>query len=74
MSVSAIDLCVNRSSSPSFEVIVRKHGRILLYCKGADTVIKERLASSERDLMAITDEHLHVGDSLLDRLLFISSV
>ena len=40
---------------------MRKHGHIILYCKGADTVIRERLDSSETDLMAITDDHLHVG-------------
>ena len=73
MSIRAIHPCVDRSSSPSFEMIVRKHDQILLYCNGADIVIKEQLASPSRGLLFITNEHLHVGDSLLDRLLFISS-
>ncbi|CAF2564070.1 unnamed protein product [Rotaria sp. Silwood2] len=40
-------------------VIVRKHGRIILYCKGADSVIQERLDPSEKHIMAITHNHLH---------------
>ncbi|CAF0855884.1 unnamed protein product [Adineta ricciae] len=40
-------------------VIVKQHGRIFLYCKGADSKIEERLDPSERDLMAITNDHLH---------------
>ncbi|XP_019164546.1 PREDICTED: phospholipid-transporting ATPase 3-like [Ipomoea nil] len=33
-------------------------GRLVLYCKGADTVIYERLAGGENDLKRITREHL----------------
>ncbi|CAF4543736.1 unnamed protein product [Rotaria sp. Silwood1] len=40
-------------------VIVKKDGKIVLYCKGADSKIKERLDSSETDMMAQTDEHLN---------------
>ncbi|CAF2582547.1 unnamed protein product [Rotaria sp. Silwood2] len=40
-------------------VIVKKDGKIILYCKGADSKIKERLDSSETDMMAQTDEHLN---------------
>ncbi|CAF1120882.1 unnamed protein product [Adineta ricciae] len=40
-------------------VIVKQHGRIFLYCKGADSKIEERLDPSERGLMAITNDHLH---------------
>jgi len=41
-------------------VIVRKNGKITLYCKGADSKIKERLDPSEKNIMAETDEHLNV--------------
>ncbi|UJR17025.1 hypothetical protein I4U23_003923 [Adineta vaga] len=40
-------------------VIVKQHGRIFLYCKGADWKIKQRLAPSEKNLMTLTNEHLH---------------
>ncbi|CAF1125108.1 unnamed protein product [Adineta ricciae] len=40
-------------------VIIQNQGKIILYCKGADSVIKQRLASSESDIMAVTDDHLH---------------
>ena len=42
-------------------VIVKKDGKIVLYCKGADSKVKERLDSSEKEMMAQTDEHLNVG-------------
>ena len=45
-------------------VIVKQHGRIFLYCKGADSKIEERLDPSERGLMAITNDHLHVNNVL----------
>nr|GMD13415.1 phospholipid-transporting ATPase 3-like isoform X1 [Ipomoea batatas] len=34
------------------------NGRLVLYCKGADTVIYERLAGGDNDLKRITREHL----------------
>ncbi|CAF1416732.1 unnamed protein product [Rotaria sp. Silwood1] len=40
-------------------VIVRKHGQIILYCKGADSVIQERLDPSEKNIMTLTHDHLH---------------
>ncbi|CAF3393486.1 unnamed protein product [Rotaria socialis] len=40
-------------------VIVRKRGHIILYCKGADSTVKERLDPSEEKMMAQTDDHLH---------------
>ncbi|UJR15621.1 hypothetical protein I4U23_002557 [Adineta vaga] len=40
-------------------VIVKKDGKIILFCKGADSKIKERLDSSEREMMSETDEHLN---------------
>ncbi|XP_050987063.1 phospholipid-transporting ATPase ID isoform X2 [Labeo rohita] len=48
-------------------VIVRNpKGRIRLYCKGADTVLFERLHSCSHDLMNITSDHLneYAGDGL----------
>jgi phospholipid-translocating ATPase len=41
-------------------VIVKKDGKIVLYCKGADSKIKERLDSSEKEIMEETDEHSNV--------------
>ncbi|CAF0920378.1 unnamed protein product [Didymodactylos carnosus] len=40
-------------------VIVKKDGKIMLYCKGADSKIKERLDQSENEIMQETDEHLN---------------
>uniref|UniRef100_A0A9J7Z6A3 Phospholipid-transporting ATPase n=1 Tax=Cyprinus carpio carpio TaxID=630221 RepID=A0A9J7Z6A3_CYPCA len=46
-------------------VIVRNpEGRIRLYCKGADTVLFERLHSCNHELMNITSDHLNVSDGL----------
>ncbi|XP_030639450.1 phospholipid-transporting ATPase ID [Chanos chanos] len=48
-------------------VIVRNpEGRIRLYCKGADTVLFERLHPCNQDLMNITSDHLneYAGDGL----------
>ncbi|KAL0732595.1 hypothetical protein Bca4012_008804 [Brassica carinata] len=44
-------------------------GRLVLYCKGADTVIFERLAESVDDVRKVTREHLeHFGSSGLRTL------
>lgn len=40
-------------------VIVKKDGKMKLYCKGADSVIFERLHSSSDELKATTTEHLN---------------
>ncbi|CAF1236658.1 unnamed protein product [Rotaria sordida] len=40
-------------------VIIKKHGKIILYCKGADFKIKECLDPSEKKIMAVTNEHLY---------------
>uniref|UniRef100_A0A8C4F6F4 Phospholipid-transporting ATPase n=1 Tax=Dicentrarchus labrax TaxID=13489 RepID=A0A8C4F6F4_DICLA len=46
-------------------VIVRNpEGRIRLYCKGADTVLLERLHPCNQELMNITSDHLNVTDGL----------
>ena len=39
-------------------VILRRNGKIRLYCKGADTVILERLAPGDDEMKAATQEHL----------------
>jgi len=44
---------------------VKKDGKIVLYCKGADSKVKERLNSSEKDIMTATDEHLNVKNIFL---------
>jgi len=41
-------------------VIIKREGKIVLYCKGADSKIKERLDASENEIMTQTDEHLNV--------------
>uniref|UniRef100_A0A8C5A8V3 Phospholipid-transporting ATPase n=1 Tax=Gadus morhua TaxID=8049 RepID=A0A8C5A8V3_GADMO len=48
-------------------VIVRDpQGRIRLYCKGADTLLMERLHAGSQDLMNVTSDHLNefAGDGL----------
>lgn len=42
-------------------VILEMDGKIILFCKGADSVIKERLDPSSCALFAETEEHLTVG-------------
>ncbi|CAF2108771.1 unnamed protein product [Rotaria magnacalcarata] len=40
-------------------VIIKRADKIILYCKGADSKIKERLDPSEKNIMTETDEHLN---------------
>ena len=42
-------------------VIVRKNGKVRLLCKGADSVIFERLDRSCSDLGELTTHHLNVS-------------
>ncbi len=42
-----------------FQVIIRKNGKITLYCKGADTVIFERMDPSCAEIKLQTFEHLN---------------
>ena len=46
--------------SIALQVIVEKDNEIVLYCKGSDTKIRERLASSQAEMLNQTDEHLNV--------------
>lgn len=41
-------------------VILRRNDKIILYCKGADNVIYDRLASNQVEIKAKTLEHLNV--------------
>lgn len=42
-------------------VILRKDGKLRLYCKGADNVIYERLKTGMEDIKHTTQEHLNVS-------------
>lgn len=42
-------------------VIVRRNNRIMLFCKGADNVIYDRLGSDQSELKTRTQEHLNVN-------------
>lgn len=42
-------------------VILRRNNRIVLYCKGADSVIMERLGKNQHDIATRTQEHLNVS-------------
>lgn len=44
-------------------------GRIRLYCKGADTVLLERLHPCNQELMNITSDHLNVSKHTTSQLL-----
>lgn len=41
-------------------VILKRNNQIILYCKGADNVIYDRLDNSQHDLKMRTQEHLNV--------------
>lgn len=45
-------------------VILRRNNRIVLYCKGADNVIYDRLGSNQIDIKNRTQDHLNVRHSL----------
>ena len=42
-------------------VILRRDDKIRLYCKGADTVIFERLQPGQEEVMRKTQDHLDVS-------------
>lgn len=44
-------------------VILRKDGKLTLYCKGADNVIYERLKSGQDEVKGRTQDHLNVNSS-----------
>lgn len=55
--------CLSLSGSfPHAAIIVRNpEGRIRLYCKGADTLLLDRLHPSTPELLSTTTDHLNVG-------------
>lgn len=42
------------------QVIVRRDDKIMLFCKGADSIIYERLSKDSLDMKEITASHLDV--------------
>lgn len=42
------------------QVIVRRDDKIMLFCKGADSIIYERLSKHSLDMKEITASHLDV--------------
>lgn len=42
-------------------VILKRDGKIRLYCKGADSIIYERLKDGQESLKYHTQEHLNVS-------------
>ena len=55
---------------PRLSASVRSpEGKVSLYCKGADSVIFERLNPSCRKLMEVTTEHLNVSLGRTSQLL-----
>lgn len=51
-------------------VILRRNNKIILYCKGADNVIYERLGSNQSDVKIRTQEHLNVRSGFLEHVEF----
>lgn len=47
--------------SPAPTVVRNPEGRIRLYCKGADTILLDRLLPSPQELLSTTTDHLNVG-------------
>lgn len=54
-------------------VILRRNNKIILYCKGADNVIYERLGSNQNDIKNRTQEHLNVSNDNVGRS-FVNNV
>lgn len=48
-------------------VILRRNNKIILYCKGADNVIYDRLGSNQNDVKNRTQEHLNVSKASTQR-------
>ncbi len=42
-------------------VILRRNGKIRLYCKGADSIIYDHLQAGSEDFKSKTQEHLNVS-------------
>lgn len=48
-------------------VIVRRNSKIVLYCKGADNVVYDRLGPNQYELKQRTQEHLNVRRDMINR-------
>lgn len=60
-------LCLYSKFLVLFPFSVRNpYGQIKLYCKGADTMLFERLHSSNEELASLTSDHLGVSAFYLD--------
>lgn len=46
-------------------VILKKDGKLRLYCKGADSIIYERLKAGQDNIKRITQEHLDVSSNII---------
>lgn len=46
-------------------VILRKDGKLTLYCKGADNVIYERLKEGQQEVKTRTQDHLNVSFNVI---------
>ncbi len=55
-----MDIAINVLSLISIKTIVRMDDKIILFCKGADNVIKERLDPKSVELFEESEEHLNV--------------
>jgi magnesium-transporting ATPase (P-type) len=53
-------------------VILKRNNKIILYCKGADNVIYERLGSNQNDIKLRTQEHLNVRLNQFEEFEFLS--
>lgn len=57
-----VSACLSLGLSPPVGIVVRNpEGRIRLYCKGADTILLDRLHPSTQELLNTTTDHLNVG-------------
>lgn len=51
-------------------VILRRGDSVVLYCKGADNVIYDRLHGGQEDLKARTQDHLNVSFPIIRLFVF----
>lgn len=51
---------LSQASCPPVPAVRSPEGKIRLYCKGADTILLERLHPINQDLTSITTDHLNV--------------
>lgn len=51
---------LSQASYPLLPTVRSPEGKIRLYCKGADTILLERLHPINQELTSITTDHLNV--------------